>query len=498
MMPDFSILSLPILVLLPLIFGLYILTPLCPQSEVFVRRFAKGASVFHLFYTGLFLAFYNKGFVSMWQPTWIGTIGCKFGFVMDELALLMTILTSLIFTLAIIASKAHIRKAHKLYYALFLFFESTILGIFNAGDAFTFFLFWELELIPAYFLIAHWGEGVESKRSAMKFVLYTFIGSLFMLLGLILLHYFSFLVTGSMNAEISAYDMNGVGLILQVLVSVLLLIGFGVKLPIVPIHSWLPDAHTDAPTPVSMVLAGVLLKTGAYAIIRFNLQLLPEAFKALAPILAVIALVNIIFAALVAYAQTDIKRIVAFSSISNMGLVLLGICSINKIGLTGSIFHMVAHGLITAGLFMVCGIVFLRCKTRDITCLGGLAQKMPRLFGFATIIVVAAVGMPLLPAFIGEVLTVLGAMAAEFSAIMKFIALLSLPMLICASCYMLKFLHQGFFGQLSVCKPNSDIMNHEFVVLSIIVLCLLVLGVYPMSIINIVNASFIMGGNGIW
>ena len=496
---DFSsLLSLPLLVILPLLFGIYILTPLCPNNEVVVRRFAKSATIFHFCYSSLFLIFYNKGFSSLFQPSWIGTLGCKFGFVMDELALLMTILTTLIFSLAVIASKSQIRSSHKFYYALLLLFETTILGIFNAADSFTFFLFWELELIPAYFLIANWGEGQDAKRSAIKFVLYTFIGSMFMLLGLLLIHYFSFLSSGSMNAEISSYDMSAVGIVLQVLVSLLLMLGFGVKLPIVPIHSWLPDAHTDAPTPISMVLAGVLLKTGAYAIIRFNLQILPDAFGVIAPFLATLAFVNIIFAALVAYAQVDIKRIVAYSSISNMGLILLGICSLNIIGLSGAMFHMVAHGLITVGLFMVCGIVMLRCKTRNIDCLGGIAKTMPRLFGFASIIVFAAIGIPLLPAFVGELVTIIGTMASELSVAMKFVALFSLPMLILSSCYMLKFLHKGFFGQLAVCKPNSDIMNHEFVVLFIILVLLFVLGIYPNSIMQIINASQMMDGNGVW
>ena len=320
-MLDFShILSLPLLVLLPLVFALFIMSPLCPQNEVFVRRFAKGVTLAHLAYAFLFWICYENGFSSLVSPVWIKPLGVNFGFAMDNLALVMTILTVVIFTLAVIASKSFIRQGHKWYYALILIFETSVLGIFNAADVLTFFLFWEFELVPAYFLIANWGEGLSAKKSAMKFVLFTFVGSLFMLVGLILLHYFNFLATGSLNGQISAFDVSAVGLNLQLLVSLLLLLGFGVKLPIVPIHTWLPAAHTDAPTPVSMLLAGVLLKTGAYAIIRFNLETLPAVFMLLAPILAVFALINIVHSALIAYAQTDIKRIVAYSSISNMGL----------------------------------------------------------------------------------------------------------------------------------------------------------------------------------
>ena len=493
-----NILSLPVLVFLPLIFGLIILLPFSPNNDIFVRRFAKSCIVIHLLYSALFWIFYDKGFVSLYSPEWIKTLGIKFGFVMDELALVVTMLTTIVFSLAAIASKLHIRQGQKYYYALLLFFETTILGIFNASDIFTFFLFWELELIPAYFLIGYWGEGANAKKSAMKFILYTFLGSLFMLIGLIMLHYFNFLATNSLNGQIAMYNLDKVGVGLQTLISILLLIGFGVKLPIVPIHTWLPDAHTDAPTPISMILAGILLKTGAYAIIRFNLQTLPQAFKIIAPVLAIFALINILYTALVAYAQTDIKRIVAYSSISNMGLILLGICSMNIIGLSGAVFHIVGHGIITAGLFAVCGIVFLRCRERDINKLGGIAAYMPRLFGFATIIILASIGLPSLAGFIGEVITIIGTLAAEFNDVMKFIALFALPVLILSSCYMLKFLHRGFFGNEGSCKPSADIANHEFVILMSIVVILFILGTFPSSILDLIQNINLTNGAVIW
>ena len=496
---DFSnILSLPVLVFMPLVFGIIIVLPFFPNNDITIRRFAKGCIVFQLIYSLLFWIFYDKGFISVYSLDWIKTLGIKFGFVMDELALVVSILTTVIFTFAAVMSKLHIKHGHKYYYALLLFFETTILGIFNAADIFTFFLFWELELVVAYFLIGYWGVGSNDKKSAMKFILYTFIGSLFMLVGLIMLHYFNFLSSGSMNGQIDMYNLDKVGTNLQILISVLLLIGFGVKLPVVPIHTWLPDAHTDAATPVSMILAGVLLKTGGYAIIRFNLQVLPEAFQIIAPILAILALINIIYTALVAYAQVDIKRIVAYSSISNMGLILLGICSMNIIGLTGSIFHIVAHGIITAGLFVICGIILLRCRERDINKLGGIAANMPRLFGFATVIILASIGLPSLAGFIGEVITITGALASDLSNTMKLTALLALPVLIVSSCYMLKFLHQGFFGAQGECNPSADIANHEFLVLIAIVVILLILGCFPASLINIIQNLNIIDGAVAW
>jgi proton-translocating NADH-quinone oxidoreductase chain M len=234
---------------------------------------------------------------------------------------------------------------------------------------------------------------------------------------------------------------------IQMFIAICFLIAFAVKLPIVPVHTWLPDAHTNAPTPISMILAGILLKTGAYGIYRFNYEMLHESFAQIVPYLALFAFLNIIYTAFVAYSQKDIKRIVAYSSISNMGLVLLGLCAFNQMGLSASVFHMVAHALVTCGLFMICGIVYLRCKTRDIDSLGGIAVNMPRLFGFATLIVLASIGVPLFAPFIGEVLTIMSALFSDLSIALKLVSVLSLPLLIASSCYMLKFLHSSFYGE---------------------------------------------------
>ena len=367
---------------------------------------------------------------------------------------------------------------------------SAILGIFTANDMFVFFMFWELELIPAYFLIG--GDFVtnqvaDAKKSAVKFVLFTFAGSMFMLLGILLTHYYSYVSTGVLSASFDDILITNIPLKIQLAVSILLMIGFGVKLPIIPLHSWLPDAHTNAPTPVSMVLAGILLKTGAYGIYRFNYEILKDTFMILAPILAILALINIIYTAFVAYAQTDIKRIVAYSSISNMGLILLGLCALNVIGLKASVFHMTAHALVTAGLFMICGVVYLRYKTRNINSLGGVAKNMPRLFGFATLIVLASIGVPAFAPFISEILTVISAMFSEMSIVLKLCAVASLPLLIISSCYMLKFLHKGFFGQEDNMVKVNDISVHEFVVLASIVAGLVLFGIFPQTLLNLIG-----------
>ena len=492
-------LSIPFLIFMPLVVSLFVISPLFTKNEIVVRRFTKGVCLFHFLYSILMLACFDSAnpYVSeihFFGLDWVQSIGVKFAFQIDSVSMILTVLTSFVFLLAAFASKLNIRKSHKFYYSMLLLLMASILGIFTASDMFVFFLFWELELIPAYFLIGgKWREEDETqlenaKKSAVKYVLFTFLGSMIMLLGILLLHYYNFISNGILSANFADIVDSAIPDYIQNLIAICLLIGFGVKLPIVPLHTWLPDAHTNAPTPVSMILAGILLKTGAYGIYRFNYETMPVSFHWLAPALAIFALINIIYTAFIAYAQTDIKRIVAYSSISNMGLILLGLCAFDKIGLSASVFHMVAHALVTCGLFMIAGIVYLRFKNRDINTLGGIATVMPRLFGFATLIVLASIGVPAFAPFVSEILTIIGAMNSDLSEILKFSAVFSLPLLILSSCYMLKFLHRGFFAEL---KPEyekiNDISVHEFLVLAAILAGLVIFGLYPNAILGMIG-----------
>lgn len=489
-------LSIPFLIFMPLVVSMFLISPLFTRNEIVVRRFSKSVFGFHFLYTILMLIFFDPANpyvneIHFFGLDWIQSIGVKFIFKLDNISMILTALTSFVFLLASFASKFNIRTNHKFYYSMLMLLMSAILGIFTAGDMFVFFLFWELELIPAYFLIGgKWGvnENPMAQSSAIKFVLFTFLGSMVMLLGILLLHYYNFISNGILSAVFSDINSSSIPDYIQNLISICLLIGFGVKLPIIPLHTWLPDAHTNAPTPVSMILAGILLKTGAYGIYRFNYQTLEDAFITIAPILAVFALVNIIYTAFVAYAQTDIKRIVAYSSISNMGLVLLGLCAINQIGLSASVFHMVAHALVTCGLFMIAGIVYLRCKNRDINTLSGIAVVMPRLFGFAVVIVLASIGIPAFAPFISEILTMIGALNADFSDVLKLASVFSLPLLILSSCYMLKFLHKGFFGELpEAYEKVNDITVHEFIVLASVLAGLVIFGLFPQTILGMLG-----------
>lgn len=491
------LISIPFLIFLPMLASFLIMSPIFTNNEISIRRFAKGVCGFHFLYVIFLLAMFSPANpymskLSFFGLDWIQSLGVTFSFKIDSIAMILVALTSFIFLIASVASKINIRRNHKLYYSMLLLLMSAVLGIFCANDMFVFFMFWELELIPAYFLIGeNWGmTSPNAKKSAVKFVLFTFLGSMFMLLGILLVHYYNFALTGTLSATFSDIFDSPIPQNIQMLIAICLLIGFGVKLPIIPLHTWLPDAHTDAPTPVSIILAGILLKTGAYGIFRFNYEMMKDSFVILAPILAVFALVNIIYTAFVAYSQTDIKRIVAYSSISNMGLILLGLCAYNQIGLSASVFHMVAHGLVTAGLFMICGIVYLRCKTRDINSLGGIAVKMPRLFGFATLIVLASIGVPLFAPFISEILTIMSAMFSDLGDVLKFVSVFALPLLIISSCYMLKFLHSGFFGeQKEEFGKINDISVHEFIVLASILVGLVIFGIFPSVLLNLAGGG---------
>ena len=494
-------LSIPFLIFMPLVVSALLISPLFTRNEIVVRRFSKSVCLFHFLYSVLMLACFDKANpymseIHFFGLDWIQSLGIKFIFKIDAVSMILTVLTSFVFLLASLASKLNIRKSHKFYYSMLFLLMSAILGIFTSADMFVFFLFWELELIPAYFLIGgSWKEEVSAYdnnknagNSAIKFVLFTFFGSMIMLLGILLLYYYNFTSNGILSAGFSDITDSSIPGCIQIFIAVCLLTGFGVKLPIIPLHTWLPDAHTNAPTPVSMILAGILLKTGAYGIYRFNYQTLPDSFITIAPILAVFALVNIIYTAFIAYAQTDIKRIVAYSSISNMGLILLGLCALNQIGLSASIFHIVAHALVTCGLFMIAGIVYLRCKTRDINTLSGIASVMPRFFGFAVLVVLASIGIPAFAPFISEILTIIGAMNSDFSDVLKVAALFSLPLLILSSCYMLKFLHKGFFGETpKEYEKVNDLSVHEFLVLASVLAGLVIFGLFPNAILNILS-----------
>lgn len=490
--------DLRILIFSPLIMSIVFLLPVFSGKFVLARRVAKTFAGVHFLYALMFLVFFDETLgtnydseITFIGQKWLETLGSSLSFGLDGISLLFIILTSFLILIACMASKGNIKSKHCLFYALLFILETAILGVFCSKDMFAFFMFWELELVPAYFLISLWGSG-SAKKSAMKFLLYTFIGSLFMLCGFLMIYNFNFISTSNLTSDMSilSFDYDSAPVYLQIIASILIFTGFAVKLPVVPLHGWLPSAHTDAATPVSMLLAGIMLKLGAYGIIRFNIQMLPDAFLAMVPYIVVLAFINIIYGALAAYYQSDIKKIIAFSSISVMGIVLLGLCSVNITGITGAVMLMIAHGVISAGLFFSVGVISSRTGTRDFTQLGGLAAVMPRLASFTLILILSNIGLPLLMVFPGEFLVFFGTFISAVlnNYFIQVIVLLSLFVIVLGACYMLKLMHGVFYGAVGERFSSlNDVTVNEFVILFILSTVSIVFGFLPMSIVDIVS-----------
>jgi len=498
-------LSLILLIIMPLIGATIIFGPWFPQNEVKIRRFAKGWAGFVFLYSLFFVVFFNptvtgyqfdSALKSFSGTSWIAPLGINFAFAVDGISITLVILTSFLVLLAIIASKYSITKRHKLYYSLIFILQTAILGVFTAKDLFLFFLFWEIELIPMYFLISIWGSG-RKEYSAMKFLLYTFAGSIFMLASILSVVFYHHFQTGILTFDLGVYTNPSnfaMPLIYAIPAFLGFFIAFAVKLPVVPFHTWLPDAHVDAPTPVSMLLAGILLKMGGYGLIRMNLQILPQAMKILAPMLVILGVVNILYTAAIALVQTDLKKLVAYSSVSHMGIVLVGLGAMNAAGISGAVFQMVAHGVVSAGLFMVVGVLYLRTHTREIPLLGGLGQNAPRIMYLSLVIVLASLGLPLLIGFAAETLSFYGAFTSYsftgftafgnyFPVSITILTCLAILGIILTAAYLLWMFQKVFYGNMfEKWKKFNDATPHEVLVLVSLILVIVVFGVYPQGL----------------
>lgn len=489
-----ELLSIKFLILIPILAAIIILLPIFPNHEVKIRRFAKVIAALHFIYTLCFLVFFDPNttgyqFVETIKmpngENWLEPIGSSLSFGVDGISLTLIILTSFLVLISMIASKSNIRHKQKLYYPLVFILQTAITGVFCAKDLFLFFIFWEIELIPMYFLISLWGSG-RKDYSAMKFILYTFTGSIFMLLAIFAVYIFHYIQTGTLTFDLdilTAVKTYTYPTEFMIWTFLGFFIAFAVKLPIVPLHTWLPDAHVDAPTPVSMLLAGILLKMGSYGLIRMNLQILPEAFKIMAPVLVIVGVINIIYAAIIAIAQEDMKKLIAYSSISHMGLVLVGLGALNIAGVSGAVFQMIAHGLISAGLFMCVGSIYLRTHTRKLPELGGLGQVMPKMHYFNMVIAMASLGLPLLIGFAAETLIIYGAFTSHAFESIQLLTIIALIGIILTAAYILWMIQQAFHGTM-LCrwKKISDITPHEVVVLLSITLTIIAFGIYPQGL----------------
>jgi len=429
---------------------------------------------------------------------WFGRIYIEYFVGVDGLSVPMVILTALISFIAVFASW-NIPKALKGYMAMLLLLDTGMMGVFVSLDFFLFYVFWEVMLLPMYFLIGIWG-GPRREYAAIKFFLYTLLGSVLMLLAMIAL-YFSVTIpdpatgeriyTFNMLAMMNAANFQpgsllaGAGTYWRHLAYIALFIGFAIKVPIFPFHTWLPDAHVEAPTAISVILAGVLLKMGTYGLLRISYPMFPELANYYAWALALVALINIVYGALCAMAQQDFKKLIAYSSISHMGIVLLGMAALNTQGMMGAVFQMFNHGTITAMLFLIVGVIYDRAHTRDLDAFGGLAITMPKYTGIMTVAFFAALGLPGLSGFISEAFSFLGAFQT-----FRTITIIATLGIVLTAAYMLWTLQRVFLGQ-----PNEkwasmpDINGREMFTLVPLAVVVLVLGIYPSLLLDLMTSS---------
>ncbi|KRT56230.1 complex I subunit 4 family protein [endosymbiont of Ridgeia piscesae] len=411
---------------------------------------------------------------------WNPRLGTAYAVGIDGIALSMLLLATLLCFVALLAS-ASIQKQQKGYYLLVLLLESAMLGVFMAQDWSLFYVFWELTLIPLFFLIDRWG-GKNRHGAALNFVLYTMGGSVFMLLSLLVL--FDTLPGHSFAMDQMSAGAKQLTEHKQVLIFLGFLVGFGVKMPIFPIHGWLPLAHVEAPSPISILLSGILLKMGAYGLIRAA-QMLPEAVITLQGVLVALALVSLIYGGLLAWRQWDLKKMIAYSSVGHMGVVLLGIATLNISGLTGAVLQMMAHGLVAGASFLLIGLLYERTHTRNINDYSSLLRITPRFAFFTTLAFVAAVGIPGTFGFVAE----LHALIGGFERWGWLVVVLSLSIMISAA-YAIRTIGQLFTGPShSQMQEIEDLRPTELAAASMLSLGILLLGIFPAPALQLVSAS---------
>ena len=413
---------------------------------------------------------------------WIPSLDISYHLGVDGISLLLVALTTFLTPIALLASWESIQRRLKGYVALMLLLEVGTLGVFLSLDVFLFYVFWEFMLIPMYFIIGIWG-GNERIYAAVKFFLYTMAGSLLMLVAIIWLGYYASVQPGGAFTTdlIKLYAIApGIPMSVQTWMFLAFALSFCIKVPLFPFHTWLPDAHVQAPTAGSVILAGILLKMGTYGLIRFCLPLFPFATIAFMPYIAGLAVVGIVYGALVSMVQADLKKLVAYSSVSHLGFVVLGIFALNEEGMQGGVVQMINHGLSTGALFLLVGMIYDRRHTRMIRDFGGLAKQMPVYAAFFMIVMLSSVGLPGLNGFIGEFLILLGAFKSQFLGTPAY-AIVGATGVIFAAVYLLWSYQRVFFGKLENPENSKliDLSAREIAVLVPVVVFVVWIGFYP-------------------
>jgi NADH-quinone oxidoreductase subunit M len=420
------------------------------------------------------------------QRTWMPTLGVSYHLGVDGISLLLVLLTTFLMPLVLLSSWHSIERRWKEFAITMLLLETGMLGVFVALDLFLFYIFWEAMLVPMYLIIGIWG-GPNRVYAAVKFILYTLFGSLLMLVAILALYFINGAATGAYTFDLPvlARYVLPAGRA-QNLMFLAFALAFAIKVPMWPFHTWLPDAHTEAPTPGSVILAGVLLKMGTYGFLRFCLPLFPQATMAFAPWMFALAVIGIIYGAWVSTVQADMKKLVAYSSVSHLGFVVLGLFTLNPQGMVGAIIQMVNHGLSTGALFLIVGMLYERRHTRLIAEYGGLWKIVPALSVLFLIVTFSSIGLPGLNGFVGEFLILVGAFQVHRPA-----AVLATTGIIFAAVYLLWMYQRVIFGDITHEENRTlpDLSLREWVILVPVLACIIWIGVYPVALTGKTEAS---------
>jgi NADH-quinone oxidoreductase subunit M len=409
---------------------------------------------------------------------WVPSFGIHFHLAVDGLSLLMLMLTFFLGIISVLTSWTEIREKVGFFHFNLMWVLAGIAGVFLAVDLFLFYFAWELMLVPMYFLIVIWGHE-RRVYAAVKFFLFTQCSGLLMLIAILALYFIHHQATGVYTFEYSELLGTPIGSATELWIMLGFFIAFAVKLPVVPLHTWLSDAHTEAPTAGSVILAGLLLKTGAYGLMRFVIPLFPHAARAFTPVALILAVTGIVYGAAMAFSQTDLKRLVAYTSVSHLGFVLLGIFSWNPLALQGAIMTMICHGLSTGALFVLVGGLQERIHTRDLGKMGGLWTVAPRLSGAALFFSLASLGLPGMGDFVGEFLVLLG--SYKISVAITVVASLGI---LASTFYALRLIQQAFQGPNTHSWQLSDLTPREGIMMAAMIVGLLWLGLYPQPVLR--------------
>ncbi len=484
---------LSILIFLPILLAIPILI-IKKDNAKLIKGYALTVSLL-TFAVSLILYFaFNTDsgeFQFVQKASWVKLINSYYYVGVDGISLLLLMLTTLIIPISIIASFSTIKIRIKEYYFLILLLEGSLIGVFLSLDLILFYVFWEFILIPMYFLIGIWG-GEERIYATVKFFLYTMFGSVLLLIGIIWTGFLIQPILGSFTLDIQQIAMNSqyIPVDKQIILFIFFTLGFLIKVPLFPFHTWLPDAHVQAPTAGSVILAALLLKMGTYGLIRFSLNLFPAAFIKLTPIIAVLAVVGIVYGALLSIVQKDMKKLVAYSSVSHMGFIVLGIFALTGEAMQGSVIQMINHGLSTGALFLFVGMIYERRHTKLISEFGGLRKVMPVFAALLLIVSLSSIGLPGLNGFIGEFLILLGSFYS-FNLGTYWYAVISSTAVIFSAVYLLWLYQRVMLGPIEKeeNKNLKDISKTELITIIPLLIFIIWIGVYPNTFLKVSEKS---------